>query len=282
MSDFLTFWKDEFRLRNILLIIYSLIAFALIGSLKDIPQIENLNIRIAAAIALIFYLFVFSICSLEWIFVIKTFDEMVYIVCLWIFGFSVFISVFIRDVNVIVASSTLLLVIITAYSIKKTTDISLKQLKFQNDPVIFLSLKENEEQVQVIDLIIENAGNGIARNVKFSISPEGFSTMSGDPMEQLYFFQRGLQILPSKQRYIIHLVNFAQMIQGIRERHNIPFSDSQLTQEEAQRFRRLVRYASEFSITVNFDNNEGEHQEMTFNFNLCIFWGLRYPRRQYQ
>jgi hypothetical protein len=37
--------------------------------------------------------------------------------CVWIFGISVFITVIMRDVNVIVASATLLLVIVTGYSV---------------------------------------------------------------------------------------------------------------------------------------------------------------------
>lgn len=67
------------------------------------------------------------------------------------------------DVNVIVASATLLLVIITAYSVKSTNEIAQKQLKLQNDPVISMSIKENDNDVRYIDLIIENVGNGIIK-----------------------------------------------------------------------------------------------------------------------
>ena len=127
-------------------------------------------------------------------------------------------------------------------------------------------------------MIIENVGNGIAKNIQFDISPHGFATLSGDPLEQLYFFQRGIQLIPSKQKYIIHLVNFAQKVQEIREQYHFP-SDEHLSISDAQRFRRIVRAESELSFMVHFENNEGELTHTVFNFNLCIFWGLRFPVR---
>ena len=81
----------------------------------------------------------------------------------------VIIAAILFDVNVIVACA-ILLVIITAYSVKKTTDIAQKQLKLQNDPVISLSLKENDIDVRIIDLVIENGGNGVRQKIFILIS----------------------------------------------------------------------------------------------------------------
>jgi hypothetical protein len=97
-------------------------------------------------------------------------------------------------------------------------------------------------------------GNGIAKNIRFDIRPHGFTTLSGDSLEQLYFFQRGIQRIPSKQKYIIHLINFAQKIREIRRRFNIHYDD-QLLQSESQRFRRIVRSESELTFIVYFENN---------------------------
>ena len=164
--------------------------------------------------------------------------EIVYTFCLWIFGLSVIVAIMMKEINVIVASATLLLVIVTAYSVTTTNQIAKKQLKFQNDPLVVLSIKENDDNVQIIDLIIENVGNGIAKNIRFETAPLGFITMSGDPLEKLYFFKHGIQILAPKQKYIIHLVNFAEKVQSIRERYNIPPDGPQLSTSEAQRFRQ--------------------------------------------
>lgn len=277
MEKFLKSWRQDFQLRNLFLIIYSITVFTLIWSIKNIQEIDNYHFKLVYIAISIFLIFVFTICSLEITLNIHSLDEMVYIGALWIFCISVIIAVLIRDMNTIVASATLLLVIITAFSVKKTTDIAQKQLKFQIDPIVSMSIKENDSDVRIIDLVIENVGNGIAKNIQFDISPHGFITWSGDPLERLYFFQRGIQILPPKQKFVIHLVNFAQKIQGIRERYGIPQSDSQLSPAEAQNFRRIVRSESELEITVYFENNEGVPHRTTFNFNLCIFWGLRFP-----
>jgi hypothetical protein len=169
-----------------------------------------------------------------------------------------------------------------AKNTEKESGLAQKQLKFQNEPIISLMIKENDDQVQIIDLIIENVGNGVARNIRFEISPPGFTTLSGDPIAKLYFFQRGIQILPPKQKVPIHLVNFAQKIREIRERHNFPMSDDQLSTLDAQKLRLIVRTESELEFTVYFENNEGEQTRTVFNFNLCVFWGLRFPSKRFR
>jgi hypothetical protein len=138
-------------------------------------------------------------------------------------------------------------------------------------------IKENEDQVQIINLIIENVGYGIAKNIRFEINPPGFITLSGDPITKLYIFNRGISNLPPHQNIIIPLVNFAQKICEIRQRHNFSMSDSQLSAAEARNLRLIARTESELEFTVYFENNEGVQKRMVFPFNLCVFWGLRFP-----
>ncbi|MFA5236743.1 MAG: hypothetical protein WC362_02675 [Methanoregula sp.] len=264
------------KLRDLLLIIFCLTAFVLMWSVTGGIEIGNKNIRMAFLIASLFFLFIFSICSFELGSLSQTFDEAVYSGCLVIFGLSVIIATIMHDTNVIVASSTLLLVIISAFTVKKTTDVSLKQIKLQTDPLISLSIKENDALVQVIDLTIENVGNGPAKNIQFDIKPHGFTTLSGDPLEKLYFFQRGIPLIPSKQKYVINLVNFADKITDIRKKYGFPMDDALLSPSEAQRFRRIVRSESELQIIVFYENNDNEKTYSVFNFNLCVFWGLRF------
>lgn len=280
MSGFYQSYKSSFELRNILLICYSITAFVFIFGLKPTFPL-NFEISILFAIGAVFLLGIFTICSIEFVIIPNIFNNIAYLVCIWIFGISIVIATLISDINVIVASTTLILVVVTAYSVQTTNEIARKQLKMQNDPIISMSIKENETDVRIIDLVIENVGNGIAKNVQFDFHPQGFRTLSGNTIEQLFFFQRGIQLLPSKQKYIVHLVNFSQKVQEIRARHHFP-SDEHLSISEGQRFRRIVRDESELSFIVHFKNNEGEQYHTIFNFNLCIFWGLRFPVRQYR
>jgi len=284
MTGFRQAWNHLFELRNLTVLSYSLMAFVLIYGLKGNSKIEDLNFKLLFLIASMIFLLIFTFCIIEWVSNTKTIESGIYPACIFIFGFSVIIAAILQDINVIVASATLLLVIITAFSVKKSSDsvnstneIARKQLKLQNDPIVCMSLKENDVKIQIIDLIIENVGNGIAKNVRFEPNPYGFITMSGDAIGKLYFFRQGIQILAPRQKYIIHLVNFAQKIQEIRQRYNIPPDGPQLSISEAQRFRQIVRTESELEFTVYYENNEGEQSRIVFYFNLCVFWGLRFP-----
>lgn len=279
MTQFWHFWNTNNDFRDIILMTLSIAAFVLMWGVLGNGKIENIIIWWLFLSDSILSLLVFTGCNLELISNRRTLDQGVYVVCIFIFGFSVFVAAIMQDVNVIVASATLLLVVITAFSVNKTTDIAQKQLKFQNDPIVSLMIKENDVDVQIIDLIIENIGNGIAKNIRFDTSPHGFTTLSGDPIEQLYFFQHGIQILAPKQKYIIHLANMAHKHREIRERHKIPTSDAQLSPSDHQNLRIFLRTEMELEFTVHFENNEGEQNRSVFNFNLCVFWGLRFPQK---
>jgi hypothetical protein len=131
MTGFCEYYKSSFELRNIILITWSVTVFALIWSIKG-----NSPVDFYFAIASILLLFIFSFCALELLFYPNIINNLVYTACLWIFGISVILASIMHDVNVIVASATLLLVVITAYSVQKTNEIAQKQLKLQNDPLI--------------------------------------------------------------------------------------------------------------------------------------------------
>ena len=78
----------------------------------------------------------------------------------------------------------LLLVIVTvAYVILTQKLVKTNQALFdaQNEPIIIAYLRLNDtESTEVIDLIIENVGLGIARNVHFDPTPKGLSILNGD------------------------------------------------------------------------------------------------------
>lgn len=207
-----------------------------------------------------------------------TLDYIVYILCALLIIGSVILAWVMKDFAPIGAVATIVLAIIAAFTVKKTTDISKRQMELQNEPLISLSIQENDVQVQVIDLIIENLGNGLAKNIQFEVGPQGFITLSGDPLEELYFFKRGIEYFAPRQRYVISLVDFADKILKIREREGIPIDDNQLTPSEGARLRRIVRDESEFRITVRYEDREGKEIVSSFTFNLCVFWGLRTPK----
>lgn len=279
MTGFKQSWKSNFELRNIIIIIFSLTAFVLISvvteNLRNNFIFFGMTFGIVIALALILLLFIFSLCSLELCYFSKTFDNLIYMACLYIFCISVIIAALMREVNVIVASATLLLVIISAYSVTKTNEIAQKQLKFQIEPKISMSIKENEQDarenevdVQIIDLVIENIGIGIAKNIQFDIQPHGFITLYGYPLEKLYFFQKGIPILGSKQKYVIPLTHFTRKIYEIKERFKI---------KDDHEWHEKLKNELELTFNVYYENIDGELSKAIFRFNLCMFWRFRYP-----
>jgi len=94
----------------------------------------------------------------------------------------------------------------------------------QTEPVVIAYL--NEERVRefkVIHLIIENIGSGIAKNVKFNVTPQGLKTLSNS-LDDISAIKNGILLLGPKQRM------------------HIPFG---------------LNCKSPFQITINYQNQIG-------------------------
>ena len=138
-----------------------------------------------------------------------------------IFIGTISFAIIVNDSNVASGGFTLILVVVTAYYASITNKITEMRWRNDKEPIVIVYLKENDTNIQIIDLIIENVGKGIAKNVKFVIHPLGFITLSGDSLEKLFFFQKGIQALPIQQKYVIHLMNLYDRIYEIKEKYNI-------------------------------------------------------------
>jgi hypothetical protein len=154
------------------------------------------------------------------------------------------------------------------YNIYKTNDIAKKQLKSQYEPIIVINVRENDHENRIIDLIIENVGPGIAKNIQFKVSPHGFITLSGYPLEKLFLFQKILKIFPSKQKYVIHLTDFPEKIHEIKQKYKIM---------ESTELIKKIEEETTLVFSVTYEDKDGEKKADTFELNLSIFWGLSYP-----
>lgn len=277
-QGFLYAWDENPELRNVFIIITSVTAFILTWVSTKFPTLNN-NYIIAV---LLFFLFVIIWMFLDWLLIDTSIGHNVMVASSFCFIITLIFAIIIQDSNIIVGGSTLILVIITGYNIVKTSEmaekqrntqilLSEKQRQSELEPIVLLSLKENDVDVHIIDLIIENVGRGIAKNIKFEVTPHGFTTLSGDPLEKLFFFKHGIQVLPPKQKYFIHMTNLAEKINEIKKRHHI---------EDPAEWRRKLMDELQLRIKIFYENSEGDPKEGVFIVNLCIFWGLRYPVKQ--
>ncbi|MHB8164803.1 MAG: hypothetical protein ACYDDV_10775 [Methanoregula sp.] len=185
-----------------------------------------------------------------------------------IFIGTIAFAIIFNDSNVATGGFTLILVVVTAHFTSITNKITEKQWKNDKEPIVIAYLKENEINTQIVDLIIENVGKGIAKNVKFVIHPTGYITLSGDPLEKLFFFQKGIQALSVQQKYVIHLINLHDRIYEVKEKNKI---------EDPRQWREKLKEELELKFYITYQDIDNEPKKGKYVVNPCMFWGLRSP-----
>ena len=153
-----------------------------------------------------------------------------------------------------------------------------KQRITQLEPIVTIHVEENEKAPipGYIDLVIENVGNGVAKNIRFAdVYPKGFTTLSGDPLDKLFIVQNGIQTLAPQHRYVIHMIQLGEKIEEFKKGYLNGIQDFSPFQ-----LRERLKKDLELHLSVTYEDIEGlskKHNE--YRINLCIFWGLRNPER---
>ncbi|MDH4129586.1 MAG: hypothetical protein OEV44_12575 [Spirochaetota bacterium] len=81
--------------------------------------------------------------------------------------------------------------------------------KVQTEPNVFINLQLRENNINFVDLIIQNIGNGNAHNIKFSVNTD-YQIVSDKPIKEISIFKNGLDRLAPKQKiqsYVGYLPN---------------------------------------------------------------------------
>jgi hypothetical protein len=262
---------------NILICMYSsTLFFILLNQNKTFTSSNNFFFELLYVI----FLFTLMVISLSVLFYWAAFENKkqdmginILIVSAIIFFGTIAFSIIFNDSNIATGGFTLILVVVTAHFTSITNKITEKQWKNDKEPIVIVYLKENEINIQIIDLVIENVGRGIAKNVKFIIHPLGFITLSGDPLEKLFFFQKGIQALPIHQKYVIHLMNLYTRIYEIKEKYKI---------EDPHQWREKLKEELELKFYITYQDIDREPKKGEYTLNPCMFWGTRHPISQTQ
>lgn len=96
----------------------------------------------------------------------------------------------------IVALSTVVYAILTWKLVSETK----KMREIQIEPKVFVYVQPREECINVIDIIIKNAGLGPAYDIEFNINPD-FQQISGKLLSEIGFLKDGLKYLAPNQKY---------------------------------------------------------------------------------
>jgi uncharacterized membrane protein len=155
-----------------------------------------------------------------------------------------------------VAVVTSVYVLLTRELIKTNQDL----VDAQSQPSVIAHVKENDDDFHFIDLVIENVGMGIARDIHFDVLPHGFITISGDPLETLPVIQNGIPALGPKQKFRMILCNLTPLTN-----RGLPLSEI----HDTLKFRIGIKYQNSLGIEKNWEY---------YDIDLGIFWGLRYLR----
>jgi len=156
---------------------------------------------------------------------------------------------------------TLLLFLVTWIYVRLTKNLvktNQDLVDAQSQPSMIAQVKESDIDFHYIDLIFENVGMGIARNIQFNVKPPGFITQSGDPLEALPVIQNGIPTLGPKQKFRLVLCFLPdKMPKGV------PLSE--------------LHDSLKFTITITYQNSHGDNKgPEQYDIDLGIFWGIRY------
>ncbi|MCK5061990.1 hypothetical protein KAR28_05605 [Candidatus Parcubacteria bacterium] len=123
--------------------------------------------------------------------------------------------------SVIQASSTVVLVIITAYyawQTRETVKLMKKSEESRNRPRIVIYIEQRKEWVNMVDLIVKNYSNDVAREVKFELNRDMDLFNNKDKLSEISFIKNGIKNLVPQQEIRIP---FVSLVDRVKELNNI-------------------------------------------------------------
>jgi hypothetical protein len=102
------------------------------------------------------------------------------------------------DFSQTIIFSTLLTTLIVAIGTLILASETKRMRMAQTEPEVFITFQPQEVDIKIIDLIIGNAGQGTAFNIKFKLDPD-FEYEKGEYLSELSFIKKGLPFLAPNQ-----------------------------------------------------------------------------------
>ena len=118
--------------------------------------------------------------------------------------------------------STLILVIVTiyyAYQTKKTVRAMEQSEENHTRPQVAVFLQQWDDHLSLIDLVIANYGNGIARNIKFNVIGTNFALNPSRENETIKSFRvlnNGIKTLGPGQKYQLGYYQLSEELMNFR------------------------------------------------------------------
>jgi len=146
--------------------------------------------------------------------------------------------------SALVAIATIVYVKLTWSLVAETR----KMREAQTEPKISLIIQPSEKYINLIEMIIENIGLGVAHSIKFEVSPD-FEYEKGKFLSDLGFVNNGLKYLAPNQKFRLFLTNMAEDFD-----------------EKAKK---------SFTINITYEDNTGKIHKDEYPIEFSSLIGLR-------
>ncbi len=138
----------------------------------------------------------------------------------FVFDFSQ-ITTYINENSVIIQGLfTLALIFITAYyawQTKRTVNVMNNAEKERNRPRISVYLKQSDEWVNFVYLVISNHGNSIVKNIKFYLKDDFKLTLSNRNLSDVRQFKEGIKNLTPGRELVIPVFNLVNNFEEFKK-----------------------------------------------------------------
>jgi len=119
------------------------------------------------------------------------------------------------------------------------------------EPLIHLGLQPNKDFMNIIELYVENIGNGIAYNIRFHFVKDFiFKKEHNKKLSEIAFFKTGLNALSPNSRYLTYITS---LLEDTKE-----------------------KLANPIEIVVTYDSKTTKNKEVNFVLDFSEFEGLLY------
>lgn len=119
------------------------------------------------------------------------------------------------------AVTTILLVVITAYyawQTKRTVQLMSKTEEENRRPRIAIFIAQREDWLNLIELVIGNYGNGIARNISFKVDGDLTLFNEKENLNEIEIIKNGLTTLVPQQTIKIPLLSLVGRVEALQKK----------------------------------------------------------------
>ena len=122
-----------------------------------------------------------------------------------------------------------------------------------NEPRIYVGLQPNEKYMNIMELYVENFGNGVAYNIRFDFVRDFiFKNQKGKKLSEIAFFKKGLNTLSPKSKIKTYVTS---LLEDSKEKFDNPIE-----------------------INVTYDTMEKKDLKLNFILDFSEYEGLLYMK----